>query len=215
MNTQREGRVICFDGPDGVGKTVQLELAADYLREQGEDVYTTRKSGGTPIGALLREVSLSGTPRDAEVDLAISLAMGTTVGLDIAERKRDGQICLVDRCPLAVLAYNIEGGMIADKAWGYTIVDRLLKLWEIDTIFVFNASLHTLKERRSTRDKANQHKSDYFESKGDDYHRRVMGAYLQSKQYIADRPELGIKVIEVDAEDTIEAIHEVVKRNLL
>lgn len=46
---------ITLEGSDGSGKTTQFRLLADYLREQGYDVITTREPGGTNIGEQVRD----------------------------------------------------------------------------------------------------------------------------------------------------------------
>ncbi|WP_337876707.1 dTMP kinase [Elioraea sp.] len=47
---------ITFEGPDGSGKTTQVQQTAVYLRAQGYDVLLTREPGGTAIGDHIREV---------------------------------------------------------------------------------------------------------------------------------------------------------------
>lgn len=202
-------RVVAFDGPDGVGKTLQLEMTASYLKDSGSSVYTTRASGGTPIGELLRSVSLSDTPRSAEVDLYISLAMHTALGQDLAE-KRKTATCLIDRSPMAVVAYNIFGSQMKDTEKGMQAYTQLLQLWRIDTLIVFTASMETLTKRRSQRGK-----NDYFESKGKDFHARVLEGYDAALAHIQAHPELGIQLVEIDADRTVEAIHQDVLAALL
>ncbi len=46
---------ITLEGSDGSGKTTQFRLLADYLRERGYDVITTREPGGTNIGEQVRD----------------------------------------------------------------------------------------------------------------------------------------------------------------
>ncbi len=50
------GLFITFEGPDGSGKTTQIALLAQHLRERGHDVLLTREPGGTPIGDQIRTV---------------------------------------------------------------------------------------------------------------------------------------------------------------
>jgi dTMP kinase len=47
---------ITLEGPEGSGKTSQLPLLADYLRQSGYDVLTTREPGGTSISEQIRTV---------------------------------------------------------------------------------------------------------------------------------------------------------------
>jgi dTMP kinase len=47
---------VTFEGPDGSGKTTQIELLAERLRHLGHDVLITREPGGTSIGNQTRTV---------------------------------------------------------------------------------------------------------------------------------------------------------------
>ena len=51
---------ISFEGVDGSGKTTQVALLADSLREEGRNVVATREPGGTPAGERIRELLLEG-----------------------------------------------------------------------------------------------------------------------------------------------------------
>jgi len=48
------GRFITFEGGEGVGKTTNIKLCADWLGQQGYSVLTTREPGGTPIAEIIR-----------------------------------------------------------------------------------------------------------------------------------------------------------------
>jgi dTMP kinase len=50
------GLFITFEGPDGSGKTTQVQLLAEYLEAGGHEVLITREPGGTPIGDQIRSV---------------------------------------------------------------------------------------------------------------------------------------------------------------
>lgn len=42
-----KGYFITLEGPDGSGKSTQLELIAEYLRQNGREVVCTREPGGS------------------------------------------------------------------------------------------------------------------------------------------------------------------------
>ncbi|MBP2650405.1 MAG: dTMP kinase [Firmicutes bacterium] len=52
------GFFITFEGPDGVGKTTQLNLLAKYFKQKGMKVRCTREPGGTAIGGKIRNLLL-------------------------------------------------------------------------------------------------------------------------------------------------------------
>lgn len=53
---------ITFEGGEGTGKSTQVKLLAERLREHGRDVYTTREPGGTADAEALRSLLVSGEP---------------------------------------------------------------------------------------------------------------------------------------------------------
>src|SRR5690606_26763763 len=51
---------ITFEGGEGAGKSTQIAMLADALREAGRDVLVTREPGGSPGAEAVRHVLLSG-----------------------------------------------------------------------------------------------------------------------------------------------------------
>ncbi len=203
------GIVIVFDGPDGVGKTTQLELTARWLRSEGRDVYTTRASGGTEIGEALRAASLSDAPRPAEVDVYISLAMHTAVGMDINERRTQDTIILVDRSPMALVAYNIFGGQLKNTAEGYAAYEKLMKLWHPDLCLYVDAPQLTADERRASRqDKP----SDYFEKQDGAFHQRVRTGYQEAMKRLKAHPEWRGMLVEIDGQPPQEKVQQSIQQ---
>lgn len=46
----KTGKFITFEGPDGSGKTAQMDIMAELLIQDGYPILTTREPGGTLIG---------------------------------------------------------------------------------------------------------------------------------------------------------------------
>ena len=52
------GIFITLEGPDGAGKTTQIQMMKEYLEGLGKTVLLTREPGGTGISEKLREILL-------------------------------------------------------------------------------------------------------------------------------------------------------------
>ncbi|MEM7618487.1 MAG: dTMP kinase [Pseudomonadota bacterium] len=51
-----QGYFITFEGGEGVGKTTQIKLLADFLKNKNHDVIMTREPGGTPAAEEIRSL---------------------------------------------------------------------------------------------------------------------------------------------------------------
>ena len=60
MTADGRGRFITFEGGEGAGKSTQLRLLADRLRETGLNVLTTREPGGSDGAEEIRALLVSG-----------------------------------------------------------------------------------------------------------------------------------------------------------
>ena len=103
---------ITFEGPDGSGKTTQIRLLADWLRERGYEVVLTREPGGTDIGNQIRHVLHD--PDNVEMDarteiLLYSASRAQNVAQFIRPALSASKIVISDRYADSTLAYQGYG----------------------------------------------------------------------------------------------------------
>jgi dTMP kinase len=199
-----KGLIVYFDGPDGVGKTSQLNMAADQLRAAGHEVYVTRALGGSPIGDALSAAMMSAEPRPPETDLYIALAAQYAALKDIESRRNSGQIVLIDRSPLSVIAYQVFAGGI-DSEKGYQEISELLSKVNPNLILLFMASAETRLARRQARNAGEG--ENYFEKMPPAYHEETAKGYTEAAT------RLGAAVI--DSEPSLEDVHQAVMQKIL
>jgi dTMP kinase len=102
---------IVFEGPEGAGKTTQLELARSALTALGHEVLATREPGGTPIGEAIRNLLLdqpAAPCRETEAYL-VTAARAEHVQRVILPALASGAIVLCDRFVGSTLAYQGAG----------------------------------------------------------------------------------------------------------
>jgi dTMP kinase len=100
---------ITFEGIEGCGKTTQIRMAGDRLREGRIPVLTTEEPGGAPLGKHIRKLLLnSGDCRiDARAELLLfAAARAQHVQETILPALAEGLVVLCDRFSDATLAYQ-------------------------------------------------------------------------------------------------------------
>ena len=103
---------ITFEGSEGSGKTSQVPLLAETLRQQGYVALTTREPGGTPIVEQIRKVILDLKNTDMHPRPEILLfqaARAQHVEQVIRPHLAQGGIVLCDRYADSTLAYQGYG----------------------------------------------------------------------------------------------------------
>lgn len=203
----QSGKLIMFDGPDGVGKTTQFQLVADELQRRGYQVYTTHLLGGTPIGEELRRIMFSDAPRPATTNLHLSLAIYYALAEAIAAERAKGKVILIDRSPLSLIAYQVYGDQV-DRDAGFRACQEALQVFQPDLLLLYQAPLEVLQARRAEQQK---HKAgDYFEAQALAYHQRTIEGYrVAAEQFPATVIDANGDIAEIH-DRTMQAISTVV-----
>ena len=103
---------ITLEGPDGSGKSSQMNPLAEYLREQGHDVLETREPGGTEIGDQVRQVIMDLKNKSmfpASEILLFQASRAQLVREVIRPALAEGKVVLCDRYADSTLAYQGYG----------------------------------------------------------------------------------------------------------
>ena len=107
-----KGYFITFEGPDGSGKTTQINLLKEYLVNKGHDVIVTREPGGTPISEAIRNIILDTRHKEMNAItemLLYAAARAQHVAQLIKPALDQGKIVLCDRFVDSSVAYQGVG----------------------------------------------------------------------------------------------------------
>jgi dTMP kinase len=186
------GTFITFEGIDGSGKSTQLRLVSNYLRELGCDLITTREPGGTAIGLRLRAALLDA---QEEVDPLTELLV---FAADRAQHVRRvlrpaveaGQVVISDRYADATATYQGAG-----RGFEPSLVAEIIRLATDglvpDLTLLFDVSV-TESITRTTRRSTTPNKPDRLDIEKADFYERVRDAYLSIAKSEPDR----VKIID-------------------
>ncbi|OGQ86753.1 MAG: dTMP kinase [Deltaproteobacteria bacterium RIFOXYD12_FULL_56_24] len=104
---ERKGLLIAFEGIDGTGKTTQIELLAEVLRQRGLSVLTTREPTDGQYGRKIRELYKNRKSVTPEEELTLFLDdRREHVAQVIAPALAGGQVVLTDRYYYSTAAYQ-------------------------------------------------------------------------------------------------------------
>ncbi len=192
----KKGLFITFEGADGCGKTTQMNLLAEYLKNQGREVVLTREPGGKGLGEKIREILLNydGEVSDRCESFLFLADRAQNIDTIVNPAVDAGKIVLCDRHTDSSVAYQGYG-----RGLDIGRINMLNNLAtngkKPDITFVFDIDTETSMKRVGKE-------KDRMESAGFEFHTKVRNGYLE----IAKKEPERIKVI--DASKSIEEIHQ-------
>ena len=190
-----KGLFITFEGGDGCGKTTQIKLLDEYLRNKGYNTLLTREPGSKGLGVKLREILLN---YDGEVSPTAESFLfladrAQHIDCIIKPALEKGVIILCDRHTDSTVAYQGYGRGLD--------IEQIHKLNKIatgglkpDLTIVLDVDVETSQKRVGTE-------KDRMESAGIEFFERVRKGFLEIAKQEPDR----VKV--VDSTQTIDEIH--------
>jgi len=103
---------ITLEGPDGSGKSMQVPQLAEFIRERGYEVLTTREPGGTSIGDQIRQVimKLGNTSMHPRTEILLFCAARAQIVEEVLRPNlAKGMVVISDRYADSTLAYQGYG----------------------------------------------------------------------------------------------------------
>lgn len=198
---------ITFEGPEGSGKTTQMELLSGYLEEKGYSVLATREPGGTSIGDQIRAVLLD--PHNTEMlpaseALLFSAARAQIVNRVIRPHLAQAGIVLCDRYADSTLAYQGYGHGL-DLEMLHTITALATEELKPDLTIYLDIDVEEGLRRRLAAHKASKTEWNRMDRQETAFHRRVRDGYLQMAAREPDR------WLVIDATQPLEAIQALIR----
>ena len=202
------GTFITFEGIDGSGKSTQLRLLANFLKQAGCEVLLTREPGGTPVGNRLRAALLDA---DEEVDpltelLVFAADRAQHVRRVLRPALKSGRIIFSDRYADATRAYQGAG-----RGFSAELIAEIIQLategLKPDLTVLFDLSVADSTARTQRRANGVQ-RGDRLDAEDDDFHARVRDAYLAIAR--AEPERVRIVATNQPAERTHERVKQIV-----
>lgn len=202
---KQSGKFITFEGPDGSGKTGQLDILVDEFIQAGYPMLRTREPGGTSIGDQIRSTLLD-LKNTAMIDrteaLLYQAARAQLVDEVIKPHLDQGGIVISDRYADSTLAYqgfghqntvaSLEG--IIHYATGGLIPDLTILL--------------DLAPEVGLQRRMNDGGFDRLDSYDIEFHQRVRAGYLE---LVAADPG---RWVVIDADNPFDKVQEEIRRVL-
>jgi dTMP kinase len=199
LATLLAGQFIAFDGPDGSGKSTQINHFVKRCREHGLTVKEVREPGGTPIGEHIRTILLDPQNEAMTLPCEMLLYMASRAQLveqEIKPAMERGELVIADRFVSATLAYQgTAGGIPVD--WIQQVAEvAVAHCWPSLTI-ILDVDDQTAAGRLNPL-------LDRMELKGKPFHTKVREGFLEQARKWPDRYAV------IDASDDEKFVEKVV-----
>ena len=186
-----------IDGGDGTGKSTQIALLCQWLRESGRDVVACRDPGSTPLGEAVRRILLD--RRDLHIHRRSEMLLYMAARAQMTEEVirpalEAGKIVVADRYLLSNVAYQGYGGGL-----------DVATLWEVGRVATGGLApdLTLLLDMPAEAAAARLDRPlDRMEQQGAAFHARVREGFL------AEAARRGREIAVIDASRSVEAVQD-------
>lgn len=194
-----KGKFITFEGCEGVGKSCQIRLLEQYLKDHNIEYYLTREPGGTEISEQIRSIILDkNNYKMADETEALLYASARTqlVKEFLLPKLKDGKLVFCDRYLDSSFAYQCFArgvDMNFVKSVNAYAIDNCMPDY---TVFL------CLPPKQAFLRKGGVDTGDRVELSGMDFHEKVYNGYVELSKIYKDR------FIVIDASGTKQETHQ-------
>ncbi|HPP75019.1 MAG TPA: dTMP kinase [Armatimonadota bacterium] len=193
----RRGFFITLEGPEGSGKSTQVRLLADTLRNRGYDVLLTAEPGGDAVAQEIRAIVLHSKAKIVpEAELLLYLAARAQHVRHIINPALDeGKIVISDRYADSSFAYQGYGRGIDIESLR-CLNDFATSGLKPDLTILLDVPVELGLKRQQDRNR--------FEAESVEFHQRVRNGFLKLAKQEPDR------WVTIDASKEIEEVESLV-----
>ena len=189
------GLFISIEGPDGSGKSTQINNIKHFFADKGMDLVFTREPGGTVIGERIREILLDKTHTEMDpMTEAMLYASARTqhVAQVIKPALEEGKVVVCDRFIDSSIAY---------QGYGRQLGDSVAKINEFAVAGCMPDITFLMKlDPRVGKDRIGGREQDRLELEKEVFHIAVYEGYLALEKEDPNR------IFGIDASRTIDEI---------
>ncbi len=174
------GKFITFEGPEGGGKSTQVQTLAEWLRKQGKKVVVTREPGGTRMSELIRALvrdEMEDPPVTRCEVLLFLAARAQVVSQVIRPALAHGEWVVCDRFADSTFAYQGYGRGI-DVQLLKNFNDFVTEGLVPDLTILLDVPPEVSRTRLAARQASTSDTGDRIEAAGEMFHRRLREGFL-------------------------------------
>ncbi len=199
-----KGVFITFEGPEGGGKSTQIQLLAKVLQAHGQEVVLAREPGGTPAGEVIRNLLQHDVAGErlcaASETLLFSASRAQLVHEVIRPALKRGATVLCDRFADSTTAYQGYGRGFDPEELAHLHTFTLGQYWP-DVTLLLDIPVEIGFARIQSRQGAAEKALDRMEREAQDFHMRVADGFRSLAARYAERFRV------VDATQSADVVH--------
>lgn len=197
---------ITFEGGEGSGKSTQIKLFAEYLKNKGVEVVLTREPGATEVGKEIRRLLVQGDKdKFDEVTETLLFYADRRINLTkvVLPAVAEGKTVISDRFNDSTIAYQYYG---AAKFNNRNMMDTLYQVvagdFKPNLTFLLDIDVKIGLERSFAKAEGMQTKELRFEKVDVAFHERLRQGYLEMAK---QEPE---RFVVINAAQSVEEVQQ-------